>query len=94
MKPREPADSCLTQRALIDGETAALRKDGRSDFGALMTKRRGAQASLMAFDLLRLDGDDLRLRPIEAAAGGAQNCASSSQASADALARYSENLAR
>jgi ATP-dependent DNA ligase len=26
----------------------------------------GAQASLIAFDLLRLDGDDLRRRPLEA----------------------------
>ena len=57
----------------------ALRKDGRGDFGALMTKRRGAQASLMAFDLLRLDGDDLRLRPIEARREAFKNCASSSQ---------------
>jgi len=30
-----------------------------------MTKRGGAQASLVAFDLLRLNGDDLRLRPLE-----------------------------
>jgi bifunctional non-homologous end joining protein LigD len=52
-------------RALIDGEAVALRDDGGSDFGALMTKRGGAQASLVAFDLLRLDGDDQRLRPIE-----------------------------
>jgi bifunctional non-homologous end joining protein LigD len=37
-------------RALIDGEA----DDGRSDFGALLTKRGGAQASLVAFDLLRL----------------------------------------
>ena len=29
-------------------------------------ERGGTQASLVAFDLLRLDGDDLRLRPIEA----------------------------
>ena len=43
----------------------ALRDDGRSDFGALLTKRGGAQASLIGFDLLRLDGNDLRLRPIE-----------------------------
>jgi ATP-dependent DNA ligase len=42
-----------------------LRIDGRSDFRSLMTKRGGAEASLMAFDLIRLDGDDLRLRPIE-----------------------------
>ena len=31
-----------------------------------MTKRGGAQASLVAFDLLRLNRDDLRLRPIAA----------------------------
>jgi ATP-dependent DNA ligase len=53
-------------RAFIDGEAVVLREDGRSDFGALMTKRGGAQASLVAFDLLRHNGDDLRLRPLEA----------------------------
>jgi hypothetical protein len=42
-----------------------LRDDGRGDFGALTTKRGGAQASLIAFHLLRLNGNDLRLRPIE-----------------------------
>ena len=52
-------------RALIDGEAVVLRDDGRSDFG-LLTKRGGAQASLVAFDLLRPDDDDLRLWPIEA----------------------------
>ena len=46
-----------------------LRDDGRSDFGALMTKRGGAQAVLIAFDLLRLVGVDERRRPIEAAGG-------------------------
>ena len=56
-----PAD-----QALIDGEAVVLGKDGRSDFGALLTKRGGAEATLMAFDLVRLDGDDLRLKPLEA----------------------------
>ena len=42
-----------------------LRNDGRSDFVALLTKRGSAQAALVAFDLLRLEGEDLRLRPIE-----------------------------
>ena len=55
-----------SEDALIDGEAAVLRKNGRSDFGAPMSKRGGAQASLVAFDLLRLNGDDMRLRPIEA----------------------------
>ena len=42
-----------------------LRNDGRRDFVALLTKRGGAQASLVAFDLVRLEGEDLRLRPLE-----------------------------
>jgi bifunctional non-homologous end joining protein LigD len=50
---------------LIDGEAVVLRKDGRSDFGALLIKRGGARATLMAFDLVRLAGDDQRLRPLE-----------------------------
>jgi bifunctional non-homologous end joining protein LigD len=53
-------------QALIDVEAVVLRNDGRSDFLALLTKRGGAQATLMAFDLVRLEGQDLRLRPLEA----------------------------
>jgi bifunctional non-homologous end joining protein LigD len=53
-------------RALIDGEAVVLQEDGRSDFAALMTKRGGEQATLVAFDLLRLNADDQRLRPLEA----------------------------
>jgi bifunctional non-homologous end joining protein LigD len=37
--------------ALIDGEAVVLKDDGKSDFVALLTKRGGAQASLVAFDL-------------------------------------------
>jgi bifunctional non-homologous end joining protein LigD len=39
--------------------------DGHSDFAALLTKAGGEQASFVAFDLLSLDGDDLRQRPLE-----------------------------
>ena len=56
-----PADD-----ALIDGEAVVFHDDGRSDFHALLTKRGSAEALFVAFDLLRLNGDDLRLRPIEA----------------------------
>jgi ATP-dependent DNA ligase len=42
-----------------------FQDDGRSDFHALLTKRGWAEAALVAFDLLRLDGDDLRQRPLE-----------------------------
>ena len=34
--------------ALIDGEAVVRQVDGRNDFDALMTKRGGAQASLVA----------------------------------------------
>jgi ATP-dependent DNA ligase len=43
-----------------------LRRDGRSDFVALLTKRGWLMASFVAFDVLRLGGDDLRQRPLEA----------------------------
>jgi ATP-dependent DNA ligase len=52
--------------ALVDGEAVVFRDYGRSDYYALMTKRGGTQASFVAFDLLRLNNDGLRLRPIEA----------------------------
>ena len=39
--------------------------DGHSDFAALRTKAGGEQASFVAFDLLGLEGDDLRQRPLE-----------------------------
>jgi bifunctional non-homologous end joining protein LigD len=38
--------------------------DGHSDFGALRTKE-GEQASFVAFDLLDLEGEDFRDRPLE-----------------------------
>jgi bifunctional non-homologous end joining protein LigD len=51
--------------ALIDGEAVVFQDDGRSDFHALLTKQGWLMASFVAFDLLRLDGDDLRQRPLE-----------------------------
>ena len=53
------------ENALVDGEAVAFRPDGRSDFGALRTKAGGAEACLVAFDLLGLDGEDVRQCPLE-----------------------------
>jgi bifunctional non-homologous end joining protein LigD len=50
-----PADETL-----IDGEAVIFRSDGMSDFEALLTRRGGERALLVAFDLLRLDGRDIR----------------------------------
>jgi bifunctional non-homologous end joining protein LigD len=51
--------------ALIDGEAVVFLPDGHSDFAGLRTKAGGEQASFVAFDLLSLEGDDLRQRPLE-----------------------------
>src|SRR5271165_1163339 len=51
--------------ALIDGEAVVFRPDGHSDLAALRTNAGSGQAALAAFDLLSLDGEDLRPRPLE-----------------------------
>ena len=57
---------CLpAENALIDGEAVVFLPDGRCDFAALRTKAGGAMACLVAFDLLGLEGENLRHRPLE-----------------------------
>lgn len=48
--------------ALLDGEVVVLRPDGGSDFHALQSRRgkRSPELAFYAFDLLHLDGTDLR----------------------------------
>jgi bifunctional non-homologous end joining protein LigD len=43
----------------------AFLPGGHSDFAALRTKAGGARASFVAFDLISLQGEDLRQRPLE-----------------------------
>ena len=50
---------------MIDGEAVVLREDGTSDFHALASSRARA-ACLIAFDILQLDGLDMRASPLEA----------------------------
>jgi bifunctional non-homologous end joining protein LigD len=61
----EAVSALPVDNALINGEAVVFLPDGHSDFAALRTKVGGEQASFVAFDLLSLDGDDLRLRPLE-----------------------------
>ena len=64
-KIAEAVCSLAAESALIDGEAVAVRADGHSDFAGLRTKAGSARACLVAFDLLTLNGEDLRQRPIE-----------------------------
>ena len=64
-KVAEAVRGLPAEDALIDGEGVVSRPDGLRDFAALRTKAGGAEASLIAFDLLSLKGEDLRQRPLE-----------------------------
>jgi len=53
--------------ALLDGEVAVTDKEGRTDFGALqdaMGEGKGRGIGYYIFDLLSLDGEDLRRKPL------------------------------
>lgn len=61
--------SLPVQNAVLDGELVSLRPDGRSDFQALQNALGDARAEELvyfAFDLLFLDGVDLRAEPLDA----------------------------
>jgi bifunctional non-homologous end joining protein LigD len=49
---------------VIDGEAVVLGVDGVADFDALHSGRHNDEAQLYAFDVLALDGDDLRRLPL------------------------------
>jgi len=55
------------RRAILDGEVAVVLPDGRTSFQALQQSFAKGAANLVyfAFDLLALDGEDLRARPLE-----------------------------
>jgi bifunctional non-homologous end joining protein LigD len=54
------------ERALLDGEVAALMADGRTSFQALQNAFSGRATNLayFVFDLLRVDGEDLTSLPL------------------------------
>jgi bifunctional non-homologous end joining protein LigD len=49
---------------VIDGEAVILGLDGVSDFEALYSGGHNDEVQLYAFDVLALDGDDLRRLPL------------------------------
>jgi bifunctional non-homologous end joining protein LigD len=49
---------------VIDGEAVVLGVDGIADFEALHSRKHEDEVQLYAFDILALDGDDLRGLPL------------------------------
>jgi ATP-dependent DNA ligase len=52
------------QQFVIDGEAVILCLDGISDFNTLHSGKHDSEVQLCAFDVLALDGDDLRQLPL------------------------------
>jgi bifunctional non-homologous end joining protein LigD len=60
-------ESALKNRSrhfVIDGEAVVLGVDGVADFNALYSRQHDQEVQLYAFDVLALDGDDLRSLPL------------------------------
>jgi bifunctional non-homologous end joining protein LigD len=49
---------------VIDGEAVVLGVDGVADFNALHSRMNDEEVQLYAFDILALDGEDLRRLPL------------------------------
>jgi bifunctional non-homologous end joining protein LigD len=58
-------DNLMVRSIVIDGEAVVCGQDGVSDFEKLHSHAYDEQAILYAFDLLELDGEDLRPRRLE-----------------------------
>jgi bifunctional non-homologous end joining protein LigD len=61
----EAVASLRCSSCLIDGEAVACDDRGIPEFKLLVRDRKYGSAQLYAFDLLELDGEDLRSEPIE-----------------------------
>jgi len=49
---------------VVDGEAVILGVDGVADFTALYSRKHDEEVQLYAFDILALDGNDLRRLPL------------------------------
>lgn len=65
--PEVAAELAGLPDCVVDGEIVVLDEQGRSFFSAIGN---GGVGSLVVFDLLELDGEDLRGKPLEARRGG------------------------
>src|SRR3954447_3183910 len=53
-----------TSSFVVDGEAVLLGVDGISDFNGLHSRKHDDEVQLYAFDILALDGEDLRKMPL------------------------------
>jgi bifunctional non-homologous end joining protein LigD len=78
----------LRSTCIIDGEAVACDDDGMPSFNRIRYRRHDASVFLYAFDLIELNGDDLRRDPLEVR----KAALSSVVAKAGAGIRYNEHI--
>jgi ATP-dependent DNA ligase len=61
----EAVESLPVRSCMIDGEAIVVDENGLSVFDLIRYRQRDSAAVLCAFDLIELDGEDLRQKPIE-----------------------------
>jgi hypothetical protein len=65
--PNGSLSATRTKQFVIDGEVVVLGVNGISDFEALYSHKHDDEAQLYAFDVLAMDGEDLRRLPLSTA---------------------------
>ena len=60
----EPLSRLRARTCIIDGEAVVCGDDGIASFNRIRYRRHDASAFLFAFDLIELNGDDLRRDPL------------------------------
>jgi ATP-dependent DNA ligase len=63
----EALERLCSRSCIIDGEAVACDDNGVSSFDLIRDHRANGSVFLYAFDLIELDGDDLRRDPLESA---------------------------
>lgn len=92
------AETLDARGAYLDGELVVLDAEGRPDFDALhgwirsSRKRVPGLLALQAFDLLHLDGEDLRARPLRERKAALAALLARSGAAAARVVRYVDHL--
>ena len=62
---RDAVAALPVENAVIDGEAVVIRPDNSFDFEALRSRQGQAEAILVAYDVMEVDGQDVRPEPLE-----------------------------
>jgi bifunctional non-homologous end joining protein LigD len=62
---RDAVAALPVESAVLDGEATVMRSADRCDFEALRSRQGQAEAILVAYDIMEVDGQDVRPEPLE-----------------------------